>query len=208
MTGSSPELQQPSASTDLDQLLLRAERLLEHSIAGLHEQESRRRRDRDQVGFALEQLLQPLEQLSGGLSRMIEEMAQHRQDNRLQRWQGQLQQLLTPLDASQQELRELVVLLDQPLEQPLERLQAQSEQSPTDLRSRAGEQQKRLQLVQLLALRQKQMGQLQSEVVALQRQLFESQQQLSQLQASAVPLGSSLDESSGEDQARVPSIFN
>lgn len=194
MTGSSP----------LDQLLLRAERLLEHSIAGLHEQESRRRRDRDQVGFALEQLLQPLEQLSGGLSRMIEEMAQHRQDNRLQRWQGQLQQLLTPLDVSQQELRELVVLLDQPLDQ----LQTQSEKSPTDLRSRAGEQQKRLQLVQLLALRQKQMGQLQSEVVALQRQLFESQQLLSQLQASAVPLGSSLDESSGEDQARVPSIFN
>lgn len=194
MTGSSP----------LDQLLLRAERLLEHSIAGLHEQESRRRRDRDQVGFALEQLLQPLEQLSGGLSRMIEEMAQHRQDNRLQRWQGQLQQLLTPLDVSQQELRELVVLLDQPLDQ----LQDQSEQSPTELRSRAGEQQKRLQLVQLLALRQKQMGQLQSEVVALQRQLFESQQLLSQLQASAVPLGSSLDESSGEDQARVPSIFN
>ena len=194
MTGSSP----------LDQLLLRAERLLEHSIAGLHEQESRRRRDRDQVGFALEQLLQPLEKLSGGLSRMIEEMAQHRQDNRLQRWQGQLQQLLTPLDVSQQELRELVVLLDQPLDQ----LQTQSEKSPTDLRSRAGEQQKRLQLVQLLALRQKQMGQLQSEVVALQRQLFESQQLLSQLQASAVPLGSSLDESSGEDQARVPSIFN
>lgn len=194
MTGSSP----------LDQLLLRAERLLVHSIAGLHEQESRRRRDRDQVGFALEQLLQPLEQLSGGLSRMIEEMAQHRQDNRLQRWQGQLQQLLTPLDVSQQELRELFVLLDQPLDQ----LQTQSEKSPTDLRSRAGEQQKRLQLVQLLALRQKQMGQLQSEVVALQRQLFESQQLLSQLQASAVPLGSSLDESSGEDQARVPSIFN
>lgn len=194
MTGSSP----------LDQLLLRAERLLEHSIAGLHEQESRRRRDRDQVGFALEQLLQPLEQLSGGLSRMIEEMAQHRQDNRLQRWQGQLQQLLAPLDVSQQELRELVVLLDQPLDQ----LQDQSEQSPTELRSRAGEQQKRLQLVQLLALRQKQMGQLQSEVVALQRQLFESQQLLSQLQASAVPLGSSLDESPGEDQARVPSIFN
>lgn len=194
MTGSSP----------LDQLLLRAERLLEHSIAGLHEQESRRRRDRDQVGFALEQLLQPLEQLSGGLSRMIEEMAQHRQDNRLQRWQGQLQQLLTPLDVSQQELRELVVLLDQPLDQ----LQTQSEQSPTDLRSRAGEQQKRLQLVQLLALRQKQMGQLQSEVVALQRQLFESQQLLSQLQASEAPLGASLDEFSGEDQARVPSIFN
>jgi chromosome segregation ATPase len=194
MTGSSP----------LDQLLLRAERLLEHSIAGLHEQESRRRRDRDQVGFALEQLLQPLEQLSGGLSRMIEEMAQHRQDNRLQRWQGQLQQLLTPLDVSQQELRELVVLLDQPLDQ----LQTQSEQSPTDLRSHAGEQQKRLQLVQLLALRQKQMGQLQSEVVALQRQLFESQQLLSQLQASEAPLGASLDEFSGEDQARVPSIFN
>ena len=199
MTGPGPAVHPP-----LDQLLLRAERLLEHSIAGLHGQESCRRRDRDQVCFALEQLQQPLEELSGGLSRMIEDMAQHRQDNRLQRWQGQLQQLLSPLDASQQELRALVVLLDQPLEQPLERLQRPAEPDPAALRSRASDQQKRQQLVQLLALRQKQMGQLQSEVAQLQRQLFESQQRLNQLQASAP----ALDPSPGEDQGRVPSIFS
>jgi hypothetical protein len=143
------------------QLLLRAERLLAHSVEGLREGERRRRRDRDRLALEVEQLLTPLEALSSGLARVIEELAQDRQDNRLQRWQGQLQQLLTPLDSGTQSLKDLLVQLDQPLRHELEAV-------PGGMR----EVRRQEQLQQLLLLRQKQVLQLQSEVSALQAELF------------------------------------
>jgi len=140
----------------------RAERLLEHSLLGLQQADQKRRLDRDRIALQLEQLRLPLEELSGGLTALIEDMARDRQDNRLLGWQGRLQQLLTPLDMGVQGLRDLVALLDQPLERALS----------GDAIS--GEGRRRQPLQQLLVQRQKQVLQLQAEVRDLQRQLFEA----------------------------------
>ena len=141
--------------------LLRAERLLAHCLEALQEARRQRRRDRDRVALELELLLPTVEALTTCLSGVIEELAQDRQDNRLQRWQGQLQQLLTPLDSGTRLLRELLVQLDQPLADEI---------GADPGATRAQRQQQQLQ--QLLALRQKQVLQLQAEVSALQAQLF------------------------------------
>lgn len=166
--------------------LLRAERLLEHSLAGLAQAERQRRADRDRVALELEQLLLPLEQFSQAVVMVIEEMARERQDNRLLRWQGQLQQQLTPLDEGVRSLRELVALLDQPLESGRPDAQEQRERH------------NRQQLQQLLLQRQKQVVQLQAELNALQRQLF----------AAQAPAAAESPLPDGSDQSTMPSIFS
>lgn len=168
----------------------RAERLLEHSLAGLHRAEQLRRADRDRIALQLEQLCLPLEELSGGLAALIEDMARDRQDNRLLRWQGRLQQLLTPLDLGVQGLRDLVALLDQPLDRS----------TPVDGQSTPTR--KRYQLQQLLIQRQKQVLQLQTEVRELQLQLFAAQA-ASEPEAAVTPA-----EDAPEVQPRTPNIFS
>ncbi len=165
--------------------LLRAERLLQHSVNSLDQAAVGRRRERDRIALELEQLLNPLAALSQGLTRLIEEMAGGRQDNRLQRWQGQLQQLLSPLDLGMQMLEELVIQLDQPPDQPSD--------DPRD-------HQKRQQLQQLLALRQKQVTQMQAEVRSLQQQLFAATSQ--EQPAADAPQGPD------GDAIGTPSIFS
>ena len=174
-----------------EQQLLRAERLLAHGVDAVRQQQQLRRHDRDHIAFELDQLLQPLEGLSAALVAVIEEMAQHRQDNRLQRWQGQLQQQLDPLDEELQRLREQLVLLDQPLahEQPQGGAAAQRERR------------KQQQLVELLGHRQKQVMALQLERRSLQMQLFEAEQQL----AASTGLEQT---SATDDQPSTPSIFS
>jgi hypothetical protein len=174
-----------------ERALLRAERLLAHSLDGIRQQQLLRRQDRDQIAFELEQLLQPLEGLSGALVAVIEEMAQHRQDNRLQRWQGQLQQQLDPLDQEVLRLREQLVLLDQPL----------SHEQPCDGSAAQRQRHKQQQLVELLAHRQKQVMALQLERSALQLQLFEAEQHL-------VSLGDVEPAALASDQPSTPSIFS
>jgi len=178
-----------------EQALLRAERLLAHGLEGIRREHMLRRSDRDRIAFELEQLLPSLEGLSAALVEVIEAMAQARQDNQLQRWQGQLQQQLDPLDEGLRLLREQLVLLDQPLahEQP-------------DASSRR-ERQKHQQLVQLLAHRQKQVIALQAERSALRAQLFAAEQRLASFAATqeaddpdASPVSS--------DQTITPSIFS
>jgi hypothetical protein len=177
--------------TATEQQLLRAERLLAHGVDAVRQQQLLRRQDRDQIAFELQQLLLPLEGLSAALVAVIEEMAQHRQDNRLQRWQGRLQQQLDPLDEELQRLREQVVLLDQPLEHE------QSQASAAAQRERRKQQ----QLVELLGHRQKQVMALQLERRALQLQLFEAEQQLAALRgADQTP--------ATDDQPSTPSIFS
>jgi small-conductance mechanosensitive channel len=178
-----------------EQALLRAERLLAHGLEGIRREQQLRRSDHDRIAFELEQLLPPLEGLSAALVEVIEAMAQARQDNQLQRWQGQLQQQLDPLDEGLRLLREQLVLLDQPLahEQP----EASSRR----------ERQKQQQLVQLLAHRQKQVMALQAERSALRVQLFECEQRLVAL-AAGHEVGD-LEASAGfPDQTSTPSIFS
>jgi hypothetical protein len=145
------------------QQLERAERLISHCIHALEEAEQRRRQDRQRLAFEVEQTLLPLDQLSGGLSSVIEAMAADRQDNRLQRWQGQLQQLLDPLDSSLQVLRDLIVMLDH------DPMPASTAASPT-------REPKSQQLLQLLARRQKQVLDLSTQVIELRQQLFDLEQ--------------------------------
>ena len=169
--------------------LLRAERLLQHSVNSLDQAALGRRRERDRIALELEQLLNPLADLSQGLTRLIEEMAGGRQDNRLQRWQGQLQQLLSPLDLGRQMLEELVIQLDQPLDHL-------PDQPSRDSRDH----QKRQQLQQLVALRQKQVMQMQAEVRSLQQQLFAAtSQERPAVDAPQGPEG---------DAISTPSIFS
>ena len=169
--------------------LLRAERLLQHSVNSLDQAAVGRRRERDRIALELEQLLNPLADLSQGLTRLIEEMAGGRQDNRLQRWQGQLQQLLSPLDLGREMLEELVIQLDQPLDHL-------PDQPSRDSRDH----QKRQQLQQLVALRQKQVMQMQAEVRSLQQQLFAAtSQERPAVDAPQGPEG---------DAISTPSIFS
>lgn len=168
--------------------LLRAERLLAHSLAGLEQAEAARRHDRERVALEVEHLLLNLNTLSQGLTTVIEELARDRQDNRLQRWQGQLQQLLTPLDHSGQALRELIAMLDGPLER-----------SSNGASPRSTPEQQRQQLQELLALRQKQIVLLQAEVSELQQQgASSSSQQPSPEPGTVAPA----------PQPTTPSIFN
>lgn len=187
MSSSSSPLWQHTA----DQLL-RAERLLQHSLNGLEQESAHRRQERDRIALELEQMLTPLDALSDGLTRLIDDMARDRQDNRLQRWQGQLQQLLSPLDQGMQLLRELVVQLDHPL-QPAVNGDPQPGRASPDA-------QQHQQLALLLALRQKQVLQLQSEVQTLQEQLF--------MTASQQPTAPDRPQLTAEEGIATPSIFN
>jgi hypothetical protein len=169
--------------------LERAERLISHCLSALEQAEQRRSQDRQRLAFEVEQLLLPLDQLSGGLSGVIESMAADRQDNRLQRWQGQLQQLLDPLDSSLQLLRDLRVTLEH-------------DPKPAPATTSTPQQQKSEQLLQLLALRQKQVLQLESQVIELRQQLFDLQQR-PEPEATAEPA-----KEPAAAQANTPSIFS
>jgi len=175
---------------------LRAERLLEHCLLKLNKAEVERQQGLNKVAFELEQLLPTLTQLNEGIEIIITEMSVDRQDNRLQRWQGQLQQLLTPLDNGKQNLEELVEKLDQSINSG-ENLNNNS--IPYQRKER-----ERNQLQELLALRQKQVLQLQAEVNELQKQLFESYENISKANQNkpANP------ENDNMSQIHTPKIFN
>ena len=185
----------PELWSHTEQALLRAERLLAHGLEGIRREQELRRRDRDRVAFELEQILPQLEGLSAALVDVIEAMAQARQDNQLQRWQGQLQQQLDPLDEGLRLLREQLAVLDQPLEH--EQAVAAGDRAAVQR-----ERQKQQQLLQLLAHRQKQVMALQVERSALQAQLFSSEQRL------AAAAGEVSGVVNGSDQPITPSIFN
>lgn len=161
----------PSSPADLtdhpqwhraEQEFSRAERLLEAACLQLQEHGEQNQQERARVGLELEQALEPLQQLCSGLGLVIEAMAQERQDNRIQRWQGELQQLLLPVDEAQLQLQQVLLQLEMPL--------AEAWQGK-DLRE-ARPMIQRLQLQQLLAQRQRQVQQLQAEVRQLRGELF------------------------------------
>lgn len=173
----------------------RAERLLEAACLQLQEHGEQNQQERARVGLELEQALEPLQQLVAGLGLVIEAMAQERQDNRIQRWQGELQQLLLPVDEAQLQLQQVLLQLEMPL--------AEAWQGK-DLRE-ARPMIQRLQLQQLLAQRQRQVQQLQAEVRQLRGELF--------LALSSQPVFT--DGSGGDDAGSanaptygIPSIFS
>jgi len=136
---------------------LRAERLIERAVDQLQAQGLHHQQERARVGLELERALAPIQSLSAGLQQVIETMAQQRQENRLQRWQGELQNLLIPVDEAELQLQELLLQLEQPTPdhwqgQPL------AEARPAI---------QRLQLQQLLSQRQRQVQQLQAELKEL-----------------------------------------
>jgi hypothetical protein len=143
-------------------LLLRAERLLERSVQQIEQVAELHQQQKSRLALELERILAPLQQLNQGLAAVIEAMARERQDNRSQHWQGQLQDLLTPLDSAVLLLQEVLIQL----ELPSEALAAGREVQP----GRGGQ---RLQFQQLLALRQRQVLELQAEVQALRMKLFQ-----------------------------------
>ena len=178
-----------------EQEFSRAERLLEAACLQLQEHGEQNQQERARVGLELEQALEPLQQLVAGLGLVIEAMAQERQDNRIQRWQGALQQLLLPVDEAQLQLQQVLLQLEMPL--------AEAWQGK-DLRE-ARPMIQRLQLQQLLAQRQRQVQQLQAEVRQLRGELF--------LALSSQPVFT--DGSGGDDAGSanaptygIPSIFS
>jgi hypothetical protein len=191
---SSPHWQRTSAA------IVRAERLLAHAVEAIEQERRQRRRDRDALGFELEQMLLTLDSLAAGLVAVIEAMARDRQDNRLQRWQGQLQELLDPLDSALQLCRDELTRLDNPLEHSMETRGPGADGSSTPQR----QQQKNQQLTQLLSLRQQQVLELQAECSELQRQLFTQEALLHR-----GPKALSTSQGDGEvTQPSTPSIFN
>ena len=169
--------------------LLRAERLIERSVEQLEAHEDRQRHERARLGLEIERALQPLQALSAGLSVMIEAMAEIRQDNRIQRWQGELQALLVPVDEAELQLQELLLQLEQPGADPWQ---------GQDL-SRARPAIQRQQLQQLLARRQRQVQQLQAEVRELRSQLW----QVADVQTAA----EELEPTQPQPPSTLPSIF-
>lgn len=136
---------------------LRAERLIGRAVDQLQAQGVQHQQERARVGLELERALAPIQSLSAGLQQVIETMAQQRQDNLIQRWQGELQGLLMPVDEAERQLQELLLQLEQPTPdhwqgQPL------AEARPAI---------QRLQLQQLLSQRQRQVQQLQAELKEL-----------------------------------------
>jgi polyhydroxyalkanoate synthesis regulator phasin len=112
-------------------------------------------------------------------------MSLQRQDNRIQRWQGELQGLLTPVEEAERQLQELLLQLEHPTPeqwhgQPL------AEARPVI---------QRLQLQQLLAQRQRQVQQLQAELRQLRQQCWS-------LQGSAAMQG----QEASEEVAPMPAI--
>jgi hypothetical protein len=191
----------PELWSQTEQALLRAERLLAHGLEGIRQEQALRRQDRDRIAFELEQILPQLEGLSAALVEVIEAMSLARQDNQLQRWQGQLQQQLDPLDEGLRLLREQLTTLDQPLEH--EQVDAGGDRA-----SIQRERQKQQHLLQLLAHRQKQVMALQVERSALQAQLFAAEQRVAA--AAVEEMGEAEITGSADvvDQPITPSIFN
>lgn len=179
----------------VEQEFSRAERLLEAACLQIQEHGEQTHQERARVGLELEQALAPLQQLSADLGLVIEAMAQERQDNRMQRWQGELQQLLLPVDEAQLQLQQVLLQLDLPL------AEAWQGQAPREARSLF----KRLQLHQLLAQRQRQVQQLQAEVRELRGDLFQA---LSRQPLLAEGTGSDDADSATEPSDAIPSIFS
>lgn len=162
MASSADDLSQHPLWPQAEAELIRAERLLQRSLQQLESEGGRQQQQRARIGLELERILAPLQRLSAGLGGLIEAMAADRQDNRSQRWQGQLQELLLPLDAACLQLQELLVQLDQPAQVPAANGEGAGGREAVQ----------RLQLQQLLALRQRQVLQQQAELAELRRQLF------------------------------------
>lgn len=173
---------------EAERQLLRAERLVERSVERLQAREDSHRQERGRLGLDIERSLQPIQALSAGLSRMIEAMAEIRQDNRIQRWQGQLQELLTPVDEAELQLQELLLQLEQP---------GPDHWQGQDL-SQARPAIQRLQLQQLLARRQRQVQELQAELRELRSQSWQADQPMVQESPAPEPL---------EERRTQPSIF-
>ncbi len=133
---------------------LRAERLIERAVEHLDVQGAQHQQERARVGLELERVLSPLQAFSAGMLQVIESMAQQRQDNRIQRWQGELQNLLMPLDEAELQLQELLLQLEQPTPEYWQGKPLQEARPAIQ----------RLQLQQLLAQRQRQVQQLQAEL--------------------------------------------
>jgi len=104
-------------------------------------------------------------------------MGEVRQDNRIQRWQGELQALLTPVDEAELQLQELLLQLEQPGPDHWQGL---------DL-SQARPAIQRLQLQQLLARRQRQVQELQAEVRELRLQRWQDLEGLPGVSEQEVP---------------------
>jgi len=172
----------------------RAERLLEAACLQLQEHGEQNQQERARVGLELEQALAPLQQHCDGLGLVIEAMAQERQDNRIQRWQGELQQLLLPVDEAQLQLQQVLLQLEMPL--------AEAWQGK-DLRE-ARPMIQRLQLHQLLAQRQRQVQQLQAEVRQLRGELFLALSNQSELADGSGADGAGSAPASSD---AIPSIF-
>ena len=162
MTTSSNEMVSHALWPQIETQLLRAELLLERSIHQLDQGASRQQQQKAGIALGLEQILSPLQKHGAGLADVIESMAADRQDNRSQRWQGQLQELLIPIDSVTMQLQELLLQLESTAPLAPSETQQKSNREPGH----------RLQLQQLLALRQRQVLQLQAEVKALRQQLF------------------------------------
>ena len=171
--------------------LLRAERLLQRSVQQLASEEHSQQQHLARVGLELERVLAPLQRLSSGLGGLIEAMAAERQDNLSQRWQGQLQELLLPLDEACLQLQELLVQLDHPSQ--LARMGEGSTGRDTVQRQK---------LQQLLALRQRQVLQHQAELTELRQRLFAQQSSgLGDAQSAEI------DSEREIDDPALPSIF-
>lgn len=168
---------------------LRAERLIERAVERLQAQGAQHQQERARVGLELERALAPIQTLSAGLQQVIEAMALQRQDNRIQRWQGELQSLLTPMEEAERQLQELLLQLEQPTPDQWHG-QPVAEARPAI---------QRLQLQQLLAQRQRQVQQLQAELKELRQQCWN-------LQASSIDQGKQAPQE-GLPAPGIPPIF-
>ena len=144
--------------------MLRAERLLTHTLNSLELMQTQRYQDIDQLSFEVEQVLVVLEQINYELSIVIAEIYKERQNNYLQKILGKLQQLLSPLDLGINRLRELNLLIDT----PWELTRAYSDKSQMQNNKTKKEE----QLQQMLTLRQKQILKNQVELNDLRTKLF------------------------------------
>ena len=167
---------------------LRAERLLERSVEQIQRQDGAHEQERARVALELERAVAPIQALCTGLQSVIEEMAQDRQDNRLQQWQARLQTLLLDVDEAERWLQELMLQLEHPSP---DRWQGQNLQEARPAIQR-------YQLQQLLAQRQRRIQELQAEVKQLRLQRWEGQ--------ATQP--SSMSEAPPALESPLPSIFN
>ena len=144
--------------------MLRAERLLTHTLNSLELMQTQRYQDIDRLSFEVEQVLVVLEQINYELSIVIAEIYKERQNNYLQKILGKLQQLLSPLDLGINRLRELNLLIDTPWE--LTRAYSDKSQMQNNKTK------KEVQLQQMLTLRQKEILKNQVELNDLRTKLF------------------------------------